>query len=209
LDLHQIREGVSMGRMNQPVVEFLHKADNVVGGVDGGLKTVRAIAASEAFRKYNWLTHLPGTNAAGDLRGMVISGKWRTVFSVSSNVSEAVGQVAIVVSFAANLAEAWSRMNAIYRSSNSWDTKASMLSSQASSIAIRTVGGIIPFGASLLFLSAKGYCQLGGLDPGAAQSAWQCVQSLDAANAWVSSTFKKVTNGDNIYLYIKTNLVIH
>ena len=125
-----------MGSLNQTVVELVHKADDLVTGVDHGLDAARLISGSEAFRKYNWLTKSPGTNMVGDLRGMVVSGKWRTVFTVSSNVADVVGNIATVVSLAANLAEDWPRMNAIYLSSGSWDTKAAMLSSHVSSFAL-------------------------------------------------------------------------
>src|SRR5690349_1209301 len=59
------------------VVEVGH---NVAKKTEGGLKVVKAVAASEAFRRYNWLKNAPVKNISGNMRGMVVNKRWATVF---------------------------------------------------------------------------------------------------------------------------------
>jgi hypothetical protein len=200
-----------MGRQHIPnklVVMIAEKSDGIAGGIDSGGKVLKAISASEAFRSYNWIKNVPTTNAAGNFRGMVISARWKTVFDFTSDVGETIGNIATLAGFAASLAEASSQIESILKSNNDWATKGAMISTQVSSAAVRTVGGIMPGGTHVLALSLQGYC--GMADLATRQSLTgpkQCVQKLQSMDAWVRSTFNTVTDGNNIYLWINTHCV--
>ena len=188
-------------------IEFADRSDQIAGWTDNGNTALKAIAASEAFRKYDWLTSMPITNDAGDFRGMVISGRWGAVFNFSSEVGDVVGNIAILASFATNLVQASSQIDTIWHSNDTWETKGARISTQVSSAAIRTLGGVIPGGTHLLALSLQGYC--GMADLATQQSLMapkQCIQKLQSMDTWVRSTFDKVTDGYNIHLWIQTHL---
>ena len=182
-------------------------ADEVSEKVEDGLKTTRAIAASEAFRKYNWLKNVPVKNASGNFRGMVVSQRWATAFDFVQDALKPIERIALVAALAENIVNANREIEPILASKDPWEMKAARLSTQVSSIAIRTAGGFIPPGVHMLTLALSGYCQIAGLAgwPGAAKAE----KRLRFVDAWVSSTFDKVTDGDNISLFINNHLVIH
>lgn len=165
---------------------------------------LKVISASEAFSKYNWLTNVPGLNASGNLRGMVLSSDWRVVFDVSSDVLEAMGNVTLIAGFAANIADQWGATKAILNSSEPAVLKGLRLTALAGTASERTLGGAVSSGASLIFQSLQGYCLLGGLAGGTAQSySNACVAHLQGANRWVQTQFNMWTDttkqGELIY----------
>lgn len=173
---------------------------------ESGLKVTRAIAASEAFRKYNWIKNVPVKNVAGDLRGMVVSKRWATVFHFAEDALKPVEKVALLAALAENMAKARQNTEAILQSNDSWDRKASRLSTQVSSVMLRTVGGAIPAGAHILAMSLSGYCQIAGLAGAPAATALD--QKLKSMDTTFSSDFEKVTDGDNMNIFINKYLVI-
>lgn len=197
-----------MGHSQVPhaIVEITEKADQAIASLSTLNDAVKAISASEAFRKYNWLKSIPVMNAAGDLRGMVVSSRWRTVFQVSGDVGGVLEKVAVVAGLAVNIVHSWNEIETIYNSQDPWDVKGAKLSSQVSSVAIRTVGGIIPAGFSLLALSMQGYCQAGGVVTGSRFQPQACIAKLKAASSYVNTTFNNVTDGDNIYSFLNVTI---
>jgi hypothetical protein len=96
-----------------PILEVIHRSEKTVSKVDQRLSQVdlgntaiRAVAGTHAFRDYNWLTNVAATNAAGNLRGMVVSAKWRVAFRYSSQIGEYVENIGLLAGFAAGIAEA-------------------------------------------------------------------------------------------------------
>jgi hypothetical protein len=173
---------------------------------EGGLKVARAIAASEAFRKYNWLKNAPVPNLSGNFRGMVVNKRWASVFHLAEDALKPIEKVALLAALAENIVKTHHQIDAILKSKDGWDTKAARLSTQISSIAIRTVGGAIPAGAHILAISASGYCQIAGL--AGSQGAMRLNQRLTSLDAWVSASFDKVTDGENMSVLINNYLVI-
>jgi hypothetical protein len=173
---------------------------------EGGLKTARAIAASEAFRKYNWIKNAPVHNVSGNLRGMVISKRWAVVFDFAESSLKVVEKVAILAALAQNIAAAHHNFDTVIQSSDRWDSKAARISTQVSSVMIRTVAGSIPAGAELLSTSISGYCQMAEL--AGVSGANTLDRNLRGLNARFKSQFDKVTDGDNVNLFIQKHLVI-
>ena len=180
-------------------------ADTYAGKAEGGLKAARAIAASEAFRKYDWLRNVPVRNLSGNLRGIVVNKRWAVVFHFAEDGLKSVEKVTLLAALAENMAKAYHQTDAILESKDSWDMKAAKLSTQVSSVAIRTAAGAIPAGTHLLATSIGGYCQLAGLVGW--QGAVRLDQKLKSLDASLTSSFEKVTDGDRMYAFINNHLV--
>ena len=203
------------------VVEILESTSRQDDYVTWGRLAARAVAASEAFRRYDWLKNVPVTNISGGLRGMVVSARWRAAFSILSQDEKALsqfsrvgkvmkgvelfGHIAFVAGFAANVLKSLDEIEGILGSNDPWSTKAAKLGPQATSIASRTLAGFVTSGVDLLALSLQGYCQIADaatgnrfIQVGACQRK---LQSMDASiNSWVD----RYTDGDEIYLLVNT-----
>jgi len=184
------------------VVEIVHQTNDVVGGVDNLVTSVKVISAAEAFRSYNWLAGTPVLNSVGTLTGRVVSARWNTVFQVSSKVGKYTSDAALIASLAVNIAQSSSRIDAIMNSNDSWDVKGAKLSTQVSSICIKTLTGVVPAGADLVTAVLTRSFQLTGAiinDPRGSQQVIGGVKKVDAV---VNTVYNKVTDGDSIYSFL-------
>lgn len=188
------------------VIEIVDTTDRVVGSLSSAAGILKAISASEAFRKYNWIAGSPALNLSGDFRGMVISAKWRTVFNVSSKVGDVLGNLAVIAALAGNIVNARTEIEQILSSNASADIKAAKISDQVASVAIRTVAGVVPVGYEALSFSLQGYCQIGGLLSGGRFNAQACINNLKSSRAWINTTYQNVTDGNNIYNFINVHI---
>lgn len=168
------------------VLELVHKT------VDGGVQVVRAIAASEAFRKFDWLKDAPAKNTIGDLRGIVVSARWRTIFEITSKAAKFTA----LAGFALNVAASAHEIETICKSSEPWGVKGSRLSTQVSSIAFRTAFGVVPAATHQPAMVLQGYCQIGDLltDQAISQRrSWE--QTIRSADSYIGSQFEHFTDG--------------
>jgi hypothetical protein len=184
------------------IVEIVETTDKVAGGLDTANSVARAISASEAFQKYNWLANQPVFNSVGDLRGMVVSARWRTAFNFASDTGDVLGRIALIAAFAGNIVKASKEIDTIVNSNASWSEKGARLSTQVSSVAIRTLLGAVPAGFEVVAFSLKGYCQLGSAVSGQRFDPRGCIANLNSATSYVNTTFNSVTDGNNIYQFI-------
>ena len=136
------------------VVEIVDKA---AGGTEGALKAGRVISGSEAFRKYDWIKNIRPANTVGNFRGMVISSRWAVMYNFAETSLKVVEKVAVFAALAANIYKAKNEFQKIIASSEDWGTKSSRLSTQVSSVSIRTLGGVIPAGTHIIAMSLGGY----------------------------------------------------
>lgn len=116
------------------------KKQDILTIIDQTSTGVHAISGSQAFSRYNWLKDIAGLsgvglNKAGNLRGIVISAKWRTVYKISGGVGDAL----LVLSFAKEAYRSVPEMERIFSSADSSDIKAARISSQVSGICLRTL----------------------------------------------------------------------
>jgi hypothetical protein len=184
------------------VVELGDKAGEWAGATIGSAKV---IAAAEAFRKYNWIRGMPVMNSVGNLRGMVVSGRWAAVFHFAENSLKPVERVAVFASLAANLYGAKDEVDRIFSGNDDWTVKGARLSTQVSSICLRTALGGVPFGAHLIARSLGGYLQLADL--AGLHQAGQWNRTLQRMDQSGQSMFDRATDGNNMYLYVNRNLV--
>lgn len=187
-------------------IEIVQTTEKVTDSFSRGTNALQAISASEAFRKYDWLAKAPGLNSAGNLRGMVISARWHTVFQVSCEFADAFEHLAFVAGVAVNILHSSAEIEAIFNSDDSWNIKGPGLCFHVTSLATRTVFGSIPAGFSLLAMSLQGYCQLGSQATGGRFQPESCIANLKTADTYVTTTFNNITDGNNIYGFLNATI---
>jgi hypothetical protein len=187
-----------------PTVEIVTTGVETVGkfvdNVDLANRSFKAIAGSHAFYKYDWMRALPTANVNGNLRGMVISARWRTVFNFSSEVvgkyAEGIGTLASVATDIAR--DGW-RFERIWKSQDSPFLKGMQFASLVGTMANHALLGIVPAGASAIYFSLEGDCELMGLAGGQFQSAANgCISTLKQADTYVTTTYNYVTDNSNL-----------
>jgi len=179
-------------------------ADCAAGAVDHALTGLRAISGVEAYRRYNWIRDIRPLNSALNHRGMVISSRWAAVYDFSKEWGETAGRVAVVATLATNIYRAKNEIDAIWKSNDDENIKYARLSTQVSSIALRTVGSVVPEGAHAI-ASSLGWC-MGLADHRGLHQAANWRRSLDAMDVNVRSTFDKVTDGNNIFAVVQQSV---
>lgn len=174
--------------------------DKVLERTNAAAKSVRVIAGSEAFRRYQWLSNIRPTNASLNFRGMVVSSRWATVYNFSGKWLKPAEKVAVFASLAANIYKARGEIGAILDSKDDWSIKGAKLSTQVTSVSLRTAGGVIPFGAHVIATSLGGY--LGAADFFGFHKAADWQKSLQSIDSNIQTGFDQVTDGKNIYLVV-------
>lgn len=191
-----------------PILEVIHRSEKTVSKVDQRLSQVdlgntaiRAVAGTHAFRDYNWLTNAAATNQSGNLRGMVVSAKWRVVFryfSEESKYMKYMQNIGLLAGFAAGIAEASHELDRMAGSKEPAVVKGARLAGIAGNAAQRALLGAVPAGTHLIYKSLQGWCMMAGLAGGKLESgANQCIATLRDADTRVQSTFKAVTDTAN------------
>ena len=200
-----------------PILQLLHDKkddadvlDNGVSWVDAGRVGVRVLSGSEAFRQYSAMTNTIGLNASGDLRGMVVSSKWRTVFTFSEKSEGAIGNFGYIASVVAGIVDAAPRIDQIVSSSDPATIKGMQLTTIAGTISLRALTGVVPFGVHVIYFSLEGWCRTAGLVPALRPGADLALTTLENADQLVQTTFKTWTDtskiGETIWTAISFNV---
>lgn len=191
-------------RSTSPVVELLFAEDGVVDRAGQITGHVKAYAGKNAFRVYSVLNESIGKNTAGTLRGIVRSARWRAAFSFATEWGEAIEFVALLASFASNIAEARSEFEAIHTAKESQALKAVHFIDLARKVANRTAIGIVVGGVHGVYQSLMGLCMIGGAVTGGLQDAQsnQCVQIIKSADWMVKTAGRKIADqpGDSLHV---------
>ena len=173
----------------------LDQGINVLGQFNSFV--VRPIAASQAFRDYNWILDKPVLNSVGNLRGMVIDADFKTVWSVSADVGDALGLAGIVI----EMAKETHRMKNIYSSRNlTVNEKGPLLLFIGSAAILRGVTSVVPGAVHLASLSAQGYLGLAGVISGSDKPS-NLANTIKSGDAWVAKTFSSQWDGANWYTF--------
>lgn len=209
-------------RFTSPVLELVFEKDGVlkkgqdfldnVGTIVGDVKTY---AGTNAFRVYNVWTDSIGKNSIKTMQGMVKSARWKSVFKFTAETGEYIEYIALLASFASNVAEAKPEFDAICNSKYSDALKAARIAELARAVANRTAIGIVTGGVHMMYQALKGWCMIGGALTGGLQNAQsnQCVQIISKADLYVESAGKWVADtaakNDPSLLLIEINLSKH
>jgi len=185
-------------------VELVKKSGKAVELAENTGKVARVITASHAFREYSWLRNVPVMNAVGDLRGMVLSREWRVAYSFTVKYGKQIERyhVGSIASVLVGVAAAVEEINDILDSKSSWDIKGSKLGTQATSIAMNVLTGIVTAPALALLQSMQGYCY--GIDLARGAKLGDCGETLNALQVSIETAAKQVSDGNEIYMFVDT-----
>jgi len=194
----------------------LHVAIKIVDQAGGAIdklsevnKVAQGVSAMQAFREFDWLKWAPVTNYAGDLRGMVISGEWRTAYQftvTSGKVLDVASTAAAVAALGIGIVESYSDMESIVKSNGPWNIKGAKLSTQVAGIAMKYLTGIVtaPMHAVLMSMPVQSTCPM--IDESMKQPTGTCQQTLKFVDLSFQSAAQQVSNGSNIYTFVNTTL---
>src|SRR5271166_5596142 len=138
-------------KSHHPVIELIHAShkraeltDRRLGQVDLGRTVLQMVAGGRAFRKYSALANKVGLNKAKNLRGMVVSEKWRVLFRHTSEVGEYMENIGYLATVAAELAKSAPHIQKIVDSTDSAALKGMQIAAVAGSIAQKALLGVVP-----------------------------------------------------------------
>jgi hypothetical protein len=188
------------------VVEIADDTGKTFETADNARKVAKVISASHAFRKYDWLHSIPIMNSSGNLRGMVLSAKWRGAYELSVKYGKKLEHyhVGTLITVAVALADSFEQIDRIWRSNESRDKKAARLASQATAIAMNCLTGVVTSPAQAVLQSLQGYCYM--MDVAKGNLLGTCGETLKNLDLAIESSAKQVSNGDEIYLYVNTTI---
>ena len=187
-----------MGSEVDSLTVIAHKTDVIAGNTSYAINGFRAITGLEAFRSYNWMTDVAAVNSAGDFRGMVVSARWGSAYSVISPYAKWLGNLATVASLASNVMQMAPQFEKDYKSNSSGISKAQQLSLLTSIVAQKTLAGVITGGVHLIYMPlilGCGAASKAGGSIGAGANV--CSNVVGTADALVQSTANYLTNPVN------------
>ena len=195
------------------IVELVDKGGKAtVGATDvaeKANKVAKAISASQAFRKFNWLTQAPVKNVAGNLRGMVVSAKWNAAFQFTVKAGAVVEKVSAFATIAVAMAESYQEIEDIVNSKDPWNLKSARLSTQVTGIAMKYLTGIVtaPVHMVLASMPAQYICsQIDQANGHKIGSFGACQFTINALDASIQSAAEQVSDGNQIYLFVNTTI---
>ena len=181
--------------------------ENTLTIVEETANGMRLISASQAFRKYSWLKDAVGTNSSGNLRGMVISGKWNTVYKVSGSIGKAAQNAAVMIKFYEETQRSRLEMERIFMSDAPWEIKSAKISAQVSGICIRTLTSVVTGGVKTInwvLRKTKSINAIYWLDKAMGQNQFE--KSIDAVDGYADQAtvwVDRKTLGNGIYYIIE------
>ena len=140
-------------------------------------------------------------NSAGNLRGMVISKFFRSVWTISTKASDGLGLVQILLEFTNEL----SRMQQVWTADTPVSEKGPRLLFMGSAAILRGVTSVVPGTVHLAALSAEGYLDVAGAVTGRS-APLQAAAKLQSVDQWVDSTFRSQWDGENWYTFASQHL---
>jgi hypothetical protein len=189
-----------VGNTPDAVVQIVHQFDNNVGNASYAVNGVRAITGLQAFRSYGWMTDAAALNSVGNFRGMVVSARWATAYTVVSPAAKILGNLATMASLASNIMQMAPQFEQVYQSKGNMIDKAQKYSLLTSIVAQKTLMGTITGGVHLIYLPLLYGC---GAAAGAAgdgpvaSAAYVCAQVVQSADALVQNSANYLTDPAN------------
>ena len=189
-----------MGSRPDVVVQIAHNFDSVMGNVSYAANGFRAITGLQAFRSYDWMTDTAALNSVGDFRGMVVSARWASAYTVVSSAANIIGNVATVASIAGNVIDLSPQFEQNFKGKDPAVVKAQKYSLLTSIVAQKTLAGIVTGGVHLIYLPIIASCgavaKAGG-DGGITSAADVCSAVFQNADALVQNTANYLTDPAN------------
>lgn len=181
------------------VLEIMDKATKTAGIANDFV--VRPISASEAFRRYSWLKSQPALNKSGNLRGMVINARMRTVYMISEKAGKKIAVVAALV----EICKEMKRIEIVLKSDKDATEKTSRILLLGSAALLRSVTSIVPTAVNLLSMSAQGYAELYSLATGS-PSGKELSAKIGQFDKQVTMIHQKQWDGETWYNMIEATV---
>lgn len=190
------------------VVEVADTTKNAAGYAKTAASLTQAVSMTKAFRSYDWLRLKPLMNASGDLRGMVINARARSVYDFAIKGGNILNNVSTFAAVASALGSVYDESIVIVNSTDDPMSKAAKLSTQATSAAMRAITGILIVPEVLTLCHALSWAsrEAGQYFPGQREGFGVVAEFATDYSANVVSTFQTFTDGNNIYHYIQTTM---
>ena len=179
------------------IFELTEQAQDGIGKINDFI--IRPVAASEAFRSYNWLAGAPVLNSVGNLSGMVVSKAMRTVYVVSQSAGEYLSLASMVFEVSREM----SRMQNVWKSDMDINEKGPLLLMLGSAAILRSVTSVVPTTIHLAAKSLEGYCYAASLASGSAKPLL-LANALDRGDVELNRIYQQQWDGENWYHVIVT-----
>ncbi len=157
---------------------------------------LKPVTGAKAFRKYSAILG-PALNRSGNLRGMIINSKMRSVYKLAGEVGHKLAVVSALIA----VAKEYSRVQKVWNSNASRPDTFSHITVLTSAAVLRSVTSIVPTTFSYAALSAEGYAMLFSLVTGN-QSGNSVAAKLDAAQKRISEIHSRQWDGEVWYKVI-------
>jgi|GEM_PF-6039509 len=193
------------------IVELAEKADAALGGfgkITDATKYAGDAAARRAFRQFNWAAYEPVRNRSGNLRGMVINKKMRTIFQVTKPVTDFVDKHSAKLALAGALIEIgkdMGRMETVLKSDMADSEKYSRSVLLGSAAILRSVTSVVPATFELASTAAQGYLMLYSEATGH-QAGNRIAKQFDALDKQVTAIHRKQWDGETWYNVIEATI---
>lgn len=184
---------------NPLIFEYVESAVNVAGNVNDF--ALKPISASEAFRKYSWLTGSPVLNKSGNLRGMVINARMRTVYNISSTAGDKLALLSMLI----EVGKEMSRIRKVYDTDMDGGEKAARILLLGSAGILRAVTSVVPTAFHLGSMVVQGYAQLISLLSGSSTGT-ALSDKIASVDAQVSAIHRKQWDGETWYHVIEATV---
>jgi hypothetical protein len=199
-DQHRSSQGKHIQTLHPHfIVEF---ADHLEKSLEGSGKAATQIAKSSAVRAFRATvieagSHIPHpvTNSSGNLRGMVLSKRFHTIYHVSSNVAEKFEKYDRALAFASIIIEIGKEadnVHHVFKSNFSKGEKLRQTDLIVSTAILRAVTGVVPEAAHWIAKSLEGYCELGSLVSGGKLKTEGWVGALRSTDVLIKTTHEKL-----------------
>ncbi len=183
--------------------EYLQSA---LEGSNAAAVQISKSAAIRAFRAVDYAKTgpylpIPRMNSAGNLCGMVVSKRLRTIFNISTNIAQkfakydsALGMAGIFIELSKDSSKLWAISTSSLPESEKW--RLSLLI--ASTAILRSVTGVVPTASHLVAKSLEGYIEAGGYVTGGQRRADEWAGYIRQGDVLVQSGYDKLFSADFI-----------
>jgi hypothetical protein len=190
-------------------VEIAETTGKVADRAETVAKTASVIALPLAFRKYSWLHNKPLMNTVGDLRGIVINARARSVYEFAIKGQHLAANISTFATIASALLSVYDESAEIVASKDDYGIKAAKLSAQVTSVSLQVITGslIVPEVLTLTHAISSGCQFAANWFPNQRQTLTNVQQFANDYSTGITTTVQTFTDGKNIYNNLQTVVV--
>ncbi|QZH75179.1 MAG: hypothetical protein JY451_00645 [Erythrobacter sp.] len=184
--------------------EYAGKGHEMIDKVAQGTKAGGMLAAGQAFRRFDWLAFEPIKNGSGNLRGMVVNKRMRTIFQFTKSIDKHSSKLAAAGALI-EVAKEMDRIQKVMNSNIADSEKYSRALLLGSAAILRSVTSVVPGAVELASTSARGYAMLFSEISGS-KAGYKLADQLDGFSKEITAIHKKQWDGETWYNVIEAAL---